>query len=117
MPATPRPDTARSLSRLAHDAQRATRTPGLVAGVAETGEVHWCEGIGRADLDVPGVPLGPDTQYPVASNTKTFTAVLVMQLRDEGRLDLDDRLGEHLPDLRHEIAASELDRGRGARPW
>ena len=38
-----------------------------------------------------------DDQYLVASNTKTFTAVMIMQARDEGRLSLDDHVGDHLP--------------------
>ncbi len=37
-----------------------------------------------------------DTQYRIGSLTKTFVAVLVMRLRDEGRLDLADPLGRHL---------------------
>lgn len=95
------PETERHLTELAVRAQIATRTPGFVAGVARRGELLWHRAIGAADLSDPDVPLGPDTQYPVASNTKTFTAVLVLQLRDEGRLDLDDRIGEHLPELTH----------------
>ena len=37
-----------------------------------------------------------DTQYRIGSLTKTFIAVLVMRLRDEGRLDLADPLGKYL---------------------
>lgn len=95
------PDTTRALSAIARKAQISTRTPGFVAGVARRGELLWHEAIGCADLDDAGVPLGPDTQYLVASNTKTFTAALVMQLRDQGRLDLDDRLSDHLPEAAH----------------
>jgi CubicO group peptidase (beta-lactamase class C family) len=40
-----------------------------------------------------------DTQYRIGSLTKTFIAVLVLRLRDEGRLDLADPLGRHLDDL------------------
>lgn len=94
-------DTVRHLSKTARLAQIDTRTPGFVAGVARRGELLWHEAIGCANLADPSVPLGPDTQYLVASNTKTFTAVLVMMLRDEGRIDLDDTIGTHLPELRH----------------
>ena len=38
-----------------------------------------------------------DTQYRIGSITKTFTAVLVLRLRDEGLLDLNDPLEKHLP--------------------
>ncbi|HTQ89608.1 MAG TPA: serine hydrolase domain-containing protein, partial [Streptosporangiaceae bacterium] len=37
-----------------------------------------------------------DTQYRIGSLTKAFIAVLVMRLRDEGRLDLADPLGKYL---------------------
>jgi CubicO group peptidase (beta-lactamase class C family) len=43
-----------------------------------------------------GTALGADTQFRIGSVTKTFTAVLVMQCRDDGLLDLDDPLGRHL---------------------
>ena len=94
-------DTLRQLSGMAAAAQRDSRTPALAAGVARRGELLWDAGIGTADLGDPTVVLGPDTQFLIASNTKTFTAVLVMQLRDEGRLGLDDDIALHLPGSAH----------------
>lgn len=91
----------RDLERIARENQIASRTPGLVAGVAREKQIVWSTAVGVADLDDPQVPLGEDTQFLVASNTKTFTAAMVMQLRDEGRLDLDDRLETHLPGVEH----------------
>ncbi|MCG8656390.1 MULTISPECIES: serine hydrolase domain-containing protein [unclassified Yimella] len=91
----------RDLERIARRAQIDSRTPGLVAGVARDGAIAWSTAVGSADLDDPSVPLGDDTQFLVASNTKTFTAALVMQLRDEGKVDLDDRLDQHLPGVEH----------------
>lgn len=96
MPATSRRLTA-ELTRL----QRSQRSPGLYGVLARRGEVLWEKGIGSADLDRPGQPHMLDTQFPVASNTKTFTAVLIMQLRDEGRLDLDDTVETLLPGSTH----------------
>jgi CubicO group peptidase (beta-lactamase class C family) len=40
-----------------------------------------------------------DTQYRIGSITKTMTAVLIMQLRDEGLLDLADPVGAYLPGI------------------
>ena len=91
-----RSSTRRHLRSLTLDRQRTGRVPGLVASVARRGEPVWTDGIGTADVAAQRVP-GPDDQFLVASNTKSFTAVLVMALRDEGRLDLDDRLDQHLP--------------------
>ncbi|MBB2893026.1 serine hydrolase domain-containing protein [Flexivirga oryzae] len=93
--------TTRALTAHAIEAQRASRTPALVAGVARHGELLWDAAVGQADLSDPGVPLGPDTQFLVASNTKTFTAVLIMQLRDEGKLSLDDTLDQLVPGTTH----------------
>ena len=93
--------TTRALTATAIEAQRASRTPALVAGVARHGRLLWDAAVGRADLSDPSVPLGPDTQFLVASNTKTFTAVLIMQLRDEGKLSLDDTVDQLVAGTRH----------------
>ena len=94
--------TTRSLHRIALQKQRDGRVPGLYAAVCRGGEQLWGEGIGQADLAGERTP-GPDDQYLIASNTKTFIAVMVMQLRDEGRLSLDDLLGDHVPEVSHPL--------------
>lgn len=82
------------------EAQRAGRLPSVSAGVFRGEELVWSEAIGLADVE-QGVEATPDTQYAVASITKTFTAVSVLQLRDAGKLDLDDPLSKHLPEAAH----------------
>jgi CubicO group peptidase (beta-lactamase class C family) len=99
---TLRDDTARGLHRSVLDRQRKGRLPGVFAGVVRDGGLLWQTGIGAARLDEPDVPPGPDHQFLIASNTKTFTAVMVMQLRDEGRLSLDDTLDRHVPQVTHQ---------------
>jgi CubicO group peptidase (beta-lactamase class C family) len=94
--------TTRRLRRIALDRQREGRVPGLFAGVARGGSLIWGEGIGQADVGAERSP-GPGDQFLIASNTKTFVAVMVMQLRDEGRLSLDDLLGDHVPGVSHPI--------------
>ena len=59
---------------------------------------------GRRDFgSEQGRPVGAtdDTQYLIGSVTKTFTALAIMALRDEGGLTLDDTIGDHLPDSVH----------------
>ncbi|MFD1720692.1 serine hydrolase domain-containing protein [Amnibacterium endophyticum] len=92
--------TVRRLDRMAVERQRESRTPALAAGVAHRGDLLWSAGVGTADLADPTVPLDERTQFLIASNTKTFTAVMVLQLRDEGRLRLDDPIDDHLPGSR-----------------
>ncbi len=93
--------TTRSLDRIALGRQTKHRVPGLYAGVVRDGGFVWQSGVGAADLARPETPPGPDDQFLIASNTKTFTAVLVMALRDEGKLSLDDTLDQHIPGVQH----------------
>ncbi|KMO98081.1 serine hydrolase domain-containing protein [Streptomyces roseus] len=87
------PTTRRALRHRIAVAQSEGRAPSVVAAVARGGEVVW-EG---SRTFVEG--HGPDgnVQYRIGSITKTFTAVLVMRLRDEGLLSLEDPLEKHLP--------------------
>lgn len=98
--------TRRVLRRTALEKQRTGRVPGLVAAVHRRGELLWGDGFGVAALDADRAP-GLDDQFLVASNTKTFTAVMIMQLRDEGRLRLDDRISDHLPEVTHPVTVRQ----------
>lgn len=93
--------TRLDLDRLAAQAQHDWRSPGVSAGVVRDGELVWSAHVGSARLEPEPTAAGDDTPYLIGSVTKTFTAVLVMALRDEGKLDLDDPLGTHLPDTAH----------------
>lgn len=93
--------TTRSLHRLVVERQRDGRVPGVFAGVVRDGALRWSTGVGARDVRALDAPPGPDDQFLVASNTKTFTAVLVMRLRDEGRLSLDDTLDRFIPETAH----------------
>jgi len=99
-------ETRRFLHQTALQRQRDGRVPGVLAAVARGGELVWSEGIGTAEVGTDRAP-GPDDQFLVASNTKTFTATMIMQLRDEGRLDLDDHLGAHLSDVSHPVTVRQ----------
>lgn len=90
------PGTRRALYHRLATAQREGRAPSVVAGVVRGGRLRWHAGRGEASGGVPGGPPGADTQYRIGSITKTFVAVLVLRLRDEGLLGLDDRLADHL---------------------
>ncbi|MDQ0600491.1 CubicO group peptidase (beta-lactamase class C family) [Streptomyces canus] len=87
------PGTRRALLHRIAVAQAEGRTPSLVAAVVRDGRAVWHGS--RTSVD----GHGPDenVQYRIGSITKTFTAVLVLRLRDEGLLDLGDPLEKHLP--------------------
>ena len=81
-------------------AQRTWRCPGVSAGLVRDGQLVHSVHVGSARLDPP-TAAGDHTAYLIGSVTKTFTAVLVMQLRDEGRLHLDDPLERFLAGSAH----------------
>ena len=87
--------------------QSERRLPSVSAAVFKGGERVWYGAAGHARLDPPEEPTA-DTQYRIGSITKTFTAVLVMQLRDAGLLDLDDRITAHLPEARHDATIRRM---------
>ncbi|HEX8004455.1 MAG TPA: serine hydrolase domain-containing protein [Mycobacteriales bacterium] len=83
--------------RLVRARQSERRLPSVSAAVFKPRERLFYGAAGLARLDPAEEPTA-DTQYRLGSITKTFTAVLVLQLRDAGLLDLDDRVAAHLPD-------------------
>jgi CubicO group peptidase (beta-lactamase class C family) len=72
--------------------------PGAVMGVVVDGELVWVKTAGISNVqDRAGVT--PDTVFRIASMTKSFTALAILRLRDEGKLSLDDPVATHVPEL------------------
>jgi CubicO group peptidase (beta-lactamase class C family) len=92
----PRVRQALYLASIWLEAQRDyTEIPGLSVGVVHDQELVWSAGFGYADLDRQA-PATPSTLYSICSISKLFTSIGIMQLRDAGRLRLDDPVGRHL---------------------
>lgn len=72
--------------------------PGMVIAISRPGELPIIEAFGQADVEHAN-PMRTDTVFRIASLTKQFTAALVLNLVEEGRLDLDDQAIHHLPEL------------------
>lgn len=70
--------------------------PGVVVGVVHDQELVWSLALGYADLDRK-TPVTRATPFRMASHSKLFTAVAIMQLREAGKLRLDDPVWQHLP--------------------
>jgi len=70
--------------------------PGLSIGVVYDQDLIWAKGYGYADVE-RRVPATPSTIYRIASISKLFTATAIMQLRDAGKLRLDDAVSDRLP--------------------
>ncbi|SFP46179.1 CubicO group peptidase, beta-lactamase class C family [Amycolatopsis arida] len=90
------PTTQLALLRRIATEQSTNRAPSLVAGVVRDGELVWSGSRGFLDGTTGETP-DDDTQYRLGSITKSLVAAMVLRLRDEGGVDLNDPVGEHVP--------------------
>ena len=67
--------------------------------VAENGKVIYKKGFGLANMEW-NIPNAPDTKFRLGSITKQFTAALILQLVQEGKIKLDGKLSDYLPAYR-----------------
>ncbi len=72
-----------------------SRIPALSIAVIVNNEVKYTRGFGYRDLD-KGLPANEGTVYGIGSVTKSFTALAIMQLREEGKLELTDPVSKYL---------------------
>ncbi|MEV4625223.1 serine hydrolase [Micromonospora sp. NPDC049523] len=86
-------EVGRRLTRMTRQVQAEERVPALSVALHRADRPLWTLAVGGTGNNAP---LGPQTPFRIGSVTKTFTAVLVMQARDDGLLDLDDPIGTHL---------------------
>jgi CubicO group peptidase (beta-lactamase class C family) len=86
-----------TLDDVVRDAMAEWHIPGVTVAILHDGEVET-HGYGVVSLETH-YPTRPDTLFQVGSNSKVFTATLVMRLVEEGVLDLDTPVGTYLPDL------------------
>ena len=77
------------------------RIPGMSAVIIKNQKVLWAKGFGFADVE-GRVPATPETVYHIASFTKTFAATLIMQLVEQGKLDLDEPMSHYSSDFKDE---------------
>jgi CubicO group peptidase (beta-lactamase class C family) len=97
-PATITPDQlAESLATFERDLEalrQELKIPGLSAAVVKDGQLVWARGLGLADVE-NRIPAAPETPYHLASVTKPFAALVIMQLVQDGKLSLDDPVSQH----------------------
>lgn len=79
------------------DSQIAYRgLPGVAVGVVSDQKLVWAKGFGFADVAARR-PMTAQTKFRIASNSKLFTAIAIMQLREAGKIRLDDPVVQYLP--------------------
>jgi CubicO group peptidase (beta-lactamase class C family) len=87
-------DATRRLERMTRSTQAEARIPALSVALHRADRPLWTLQVGTSGR--PDAPLDAGTRFRIGSVTKTFTAVLVLQCRDEGLLDLDDPIAKHV---------------------
>src|ERR1051325_5469383 len=75
-----------------------TKVPGMTWGVVIDGQVAHLGAFGVRDR-ASQAPVTADTAFRIASMTKSFTALAVLKLRDDGRLSLDDPVSRWIPEF------------------
>lgn len=91
------PDPALNLDQFASqlEALRAdAHIPGMSAAIVSGGRIVWARGFGHADVAL-GIPATDSTEYHFASLTKTFASTIIMQLVEEGKVDLEAPVSQY----------------------
>jgi CubicO group peptidase (beta-lactamase class C family) len=70
--------------------------------VAENGKVIYKKGVGLANMEWD-IPNTPETRFRLGSITKQFTATVILQLVDQGKVKLDGKISDYLPDYRTDV--------------
>ena len=87
------------VDRLFNSFAERSHAPGMAWGVLLDGQLVHTGSTGFREVESRS-PIGADTVFRIASMTKSFTALSILKLRDEGRLSLDDPAERYVPELR-----------------
>ena len=87
-----------TLDSLAGSGVLENRAVGITAAVVRGNDTLLLKGYGRADVEW-NIPMPHDAVFEIGSITKQFTAAAILQLRDAGKLSLDDEITKWLPDF------------------
>ena len=85
-----------AIDRMFQAAVDRAEVPGVVAAVTNKDRILYLKAFGRQDV-ARGVPMSTDTVFRIASMTKPVTSVGIMMLYEQGKLRLDDPVGNYLP--------------------
>ncbi|MEL7123273.1 MAG: serine hydrolase domain-containing protein [Bacteroidota bacterium] len=75
-----------------------TDAPGVAVGIVENGKIIYTRYGGYANLETE-VKIGPDVRFNIASNGKQFTALAILKLIDQGKIQLSDDIRKFFPDM------------------
>jgi CubicO group peptidase (beta-lactamase class C family) len=97
-PADPHPKTVDEFKAAVQKVLDDTGIPGAGLALVRLDGVEWAGGVGYADRDA-GTPVTADTHFRAGSISKTFVAAALVQLYEDGELDLDTPVGDLVSDV------------------
>ncbi len=97
---------APELQQLITEHAKAKNIPGIAYGIVVDSElvVSSATGVINIEMESPATPL---SAFRIASMTKSFTAMAIMKLRDEGKLSLNDPVSQYIPEMSKVVCLSE----------
>jgi CubicO group peptidase (beta-lactamase class C family) len=94
----PHPKTVEELQKAMKEVLDREHVPGAGVALIANGEVLWCGGIGKADM-AANRDATCDTEFRVGSVSKTFVALALLKLQEEGKINLYARLQDAAPEI------------------
>jgi CubicO group peptidase (beta-lactamase class C family) len=94
----PHPKTLQELKKAMADVVEKTHVPGAGVALVSHGQVVWCGGIGKADI-ATGRDITCDTEFRVGSVSKSFVALALLKLEEEGKINLQARVQDLAPEV------------------
>ena len=94
----PHPKTLPEFQKAMKDVVDKAHLPGAGIALVSNGELLWCGGIGKADL-ASGRDITCDTEFRVGSISKSFVALALLKLQEEGKINLEARLQDVAPEV------------------
>ena len=85
----------RKLENLIIDLMQESKTPGLAIGIFQDGKEIYSEGFGARNLE-ENLPMTTDTLFGIGSISKSFTALAIMQLVEQGKIDLENPVSKYV---------------------
>lgn len=94
----PHPKTVEELQKAMKDVVEKERVSGAGVALVSNGQLLWCGGIGKADV-AASHDVTCDTEFRVGSISKTFVALALLKLEEEGKINLYARLQDIAPEI------------------
>ncbi|MGH9742893.1 MAG: serine hydrolase domain-containing protein, partial [Candidatus Acidiferrum sp.] len=94
----PHPKTLEELQKAMQHVIDENHLPGAGVALVSNGELLWCGGFGKADI-ASGRAVTCDTEFRVGSISKSFVALALLKLQEEGKINLEARLRDVAPEI------------------